>query len=210
MAYAQPSRRQPKGNAGGDVQVRVSGRDELGILPIAAAAVPSVSQILSKIAVGVISIVDPGKKRDAVREGQAEMWFQYASLGSLTAARTLHGGTHFPYTIKEKGYYSDRWARFQSANGGLAAQALAAGDLSPVDTGNSTTPVQIPAALQQTVQDEINAYQTAHAAAGTTPPAAPAIRLTEAGIGAFSLNNPLILGAALVAAVVMHIRKPRR
>ena len=186
------------------------GGDQLGILPAAAALAPSVSQIFAKIATGLVSIVDPGKKRDAVREAQAEQWFQYASLGSLTAARTLHGGTHFPYTIKEKGYYSVRWTKFQSANPALASQAIAAGDLSPVDSGNSTTPVQIPAGTLQQVQSEIDAFQAAHAAAGTVPPTAPPLTISEAGIGGFSLSNPLVFGAALVAAVVMHLRKPRR
>ena len=166
--------------------VRVRNSDQLGIVPVIAAAVPSVTDLAKKALTSLVGIVDPGKKRDAVREGQAETWYQWALQGSITAARTLHGGTHFPYTVKEKGYYSARWAKFQASNATLAAQAVQAGDLSPVDAGQSTMPVVIPQALQDTVQNEIN---TAHGIATPKPPTANG----GGGAGGGGINPLLLL-----------------
>jgi hypothetical protein len=188
------SRANPRaGLAGFPTSVRIRNSDQLGVIPVIAAAVPSVADLAKKALTSLVSIVDPGKKRDAVREGQAETWFQWASQGSITAARTLHGGTHFPYTVKEKGYYSTRWGKFQAANATLAAQAVQAGDLSPVDAGQSTTPVVIPQATQDLVQSEIN---TAHGVASPKPPTAPG---GGGGAAPGGVNPLFLLGAAFLA-----------
>src|SRR3954469_14383067 len=60
--------------------------DDLGLVPVIAAAVPTVKDLLGKAFTSLVSIFDPGKKRDAVREGQAEFWLQAAKNGSITAA----------------------------------------------------------------------------------------------------------------------------
>jgi hypothetical protein len=175
-------------------RVRVR-NDQLGVIPVIAAAVPSVTDLAKKALVSLVGIVDPGKKRDAVREAQAEMWFQWASQGSITAARTLHGGTHFPYTPKEKGFYQTRWNRFSASNATLAAQAVAAGDLSPVDAGQSTTPVVIPQTVQDTVQAEIN---VAHGVATAKPENGGAGGAGGAG-GGGGVNPLLLLAGAFLA-----------
>lgn len=208
MAYVSVGKDRSNGNR---LRVRVRGAQlgELGILPLIAAAVPSVSQIAGKIATSLIGIVDPGKKRDANREARAEMWFQYASAGSLTAARRLHGGTHFQYTAKEKAYYVDRWGKFQAANPTLAAQALQAGDLGIPEPGSDIAPPMLSASDQQAIQAEISAYHAAHAAAGTTPPAQPSLNIAQAGLlgGNFSA---LALGGALLYAITTTLSKKRR
>jgi hypothetical protein len=162
--------------------------DQLGIVPVIAAAVPSVKDLAAKALKSLVSIVDPGKKRDAVREAQAETWFNWANEGSITAARTLHGGTHFPYTVKEKGFYQTRWNKLQASNATLAAQAAQAGDLSPVDAGQSTTPVVIPQATQDVVQQEINA---SHGVASKPAPGA-----AKNGGGGGGVNPLLLLAGA--------------
>lgn len=190
------------------VRVRVQGGGaqlgQLGILPVVAAAVPSVSQILGKITTSLISIVDPGKKRDANREARAEMWYQYASGGSVTAARRVHGGIHFQYTPKEKQYYIDRWAKFQSANPGLAAQAIAAGDLGIPEPGSDLVPPSLSAAEQAAIQAEINAYHAAHAAAGTSPASQPALTIAQAGLMGGNFST-LALGGALLYALAKKL-----
>lgn len=208
MAYsaAVPNRRN------GALRVRVQGAQlgALGILPVVTAAVPSVSQILSKITTSLVSIVDPGKKRDANREARAEMWYQFASQGSITAARRLHGGTHFQYTPKEKQYYIDRWAKFQRANPTLAAQALQAGDLGIPEPGSGIEPPALTPDDQQAIQGEISAYANAHATgAVSTAPTSPALNIAQAGLLGGNFTT-IVLGGALLYAVSTSLSKRRR
>lgn len=181
-------------------------RPQLGILPVIAAAVPSVSQILGKITTSLLAVIDPGKKRDANREARAEMWYQYASAGSITAARRLHGGTHFQYTAKERQYYIDRWAKFQAANPALAGQAQQLGDLGIPEPGSDLAPPTLSPEDQQAIQAEIDAYHQAHAAAGTTPPPQPGLNIASLGLGG---SSPLVLGAALAYALWTGMFKKR-
>jgi hypothetical protein len=168
-------------------RVRVA-NDQLGVVPLIAAAVPSVKDLAAKAFTSLVAIFDPGKKRDAVREGQAEAFYQWAVAGSLTAARTLHGGTRIPYTVKEKGFYQTRWNKLQASNATLAAQAVAAGDLAPIDAGQSTTAIQFPPSLLDTVQNEIN---IAHGVASASSPIAGGV--AKAGV------NPIV-GLAILGA----------
>lgn len=208
MGYPQRTRGTTARTQPGGVRVRLGG-DQLGVLPLVAAAVPSVGQITSKILSGVVSIFDPGKKRDANREARAEMWYQFASAGSITAARRLYGGQQFQYTDKEKGYYRDRWSKFQSALPDLAKQATQLGPLGIPEPGSGVEPPQLSPADQQAIQAEIDAYHAAHAQQGTTPPAQPPVRVAQAGIGTGFMDNPLVLGGALIAAFLFN-RSPKR
>lgn len=210
MAYVQ-SVRIPNRVPQRVVRIRVANPNYgLGILPVLAAeAVPSVSKILGKIATGLLSVVDPGKKRDANREARAEMWFQYASAGSITAARRLYGGQTIQFTDKEKQYYRDRWAKFQPTHTDLAAQAVSLGALGIPEPGSSVEPPSLSPADQQAIQDEINAYHAAHATAGVTPPAQPSLNVKQAGIGGLGLDSPVVLAVALGAAIYFQMSKRR-
>lgn len=161
MAYLysrQPTRRARVGHIPPRARVRIeNGGTQLGVLPLVAAAVPSVSDLAKKALSSLVGIVDPGKKRDAARQAQAEQFYQWAVAGSITAARTLHGGTHIPYTSTEKGFYSSRWSSFQTSNPTLASAAVAAGDFAPVDLGQQTTVPPLPSGTQTQIQNEINA-----------------------------------------------------
>lgn len=207
MAYPQQSRTPTRNTR--SIRVRLGG-DQLGILPLAAAAVPSVSQITGKILTGLVSIVDPGKKRDANREARAEMWYQYASAGSVTAARRLYGGQQFQYTDKEKAYYRTRWSKFQTAIPDLAAQAVQLGALGIPEPGSDLQPPALSASDQQVIQGEIDAYHAAHQQAGTQPPAQPPVRVVQAGVGGGLASNPVVLGGALVAAFLFNKPRGRR
>jgi hypothetical protein len=210
MGYPNNAQRTTTQVDSGDVRVRLSG-DQLGILPLVASAVPSVSQIAGKIVTSLVSIVDPGKKRDANREARAEMYYQYATAGSITAARRLYGGQTVQYTAKERQYYKDRWPKFAAAVPDLAAQAVALG-LGPdgiPEPGSGTAPPQLSAVDSQQIQSEINAWHAAHAQAGTTPPGQPAIKVAAAGLGGLT-DNPLVLGASLAAALFFGMKKGRR
>jgi hypothetical protein len=183
---------------------------ELGILPLVAAAVPSVSQILGKIGSSVLSILDPGKKRDANREARAEMFYQFASAGSITAARALYGGAEKGSVgaHSEIAMYVTRWQKLQAANPTLAAAARAAGPLG-VGPDPGMNPPTIPADEQAAIQQEINAFHMAHAAAGITPPSQPGLTISSAGIFGGNMTT-LLLGGALVYAVAAHLNKPTR
>lgn len=191
------------------VRIRARRGSQLGILPLVAAAVPSVSTILGNIGKSVLSIFDPGKKRDANREARAEMFYQFASAGSLTAARALYGGAERGSVgaASEIAMYKTRWAKLQAANPTLAAQAVQAG---PVGVGPDPglNPPTIPSDEQQAIQAEINVYHAAHAAAGTTPPAQPGLTISTAGVGTL-VTSPVVLGAALVAAILLNQQKRR-
>lgn len=197
----------------GMVYIRVAPDDQLGdlgILPLVAAAVPSVSQILGKIGTSVLSIFDPGKKRDANREARAEMFYQFAVAGSLTAARALYGGAEKGSVgaASEIAMYKTRWAKLQASSPALCAQAIAAGPLG-VGPDPGQNPPTIPADEQASIQAEINAYHAAHAAAGTTPPKQPGLTISTAGIGGI-MDSPVLLAGALGAAIYFGLKKTGR
>lgn len=196
----------------GLVRVRVQSDNlgDLGILPLVAAAVPSVSQILGKIGAGVLSIFDPGKKRDANREARAEMFYQFAVAGSLTAARALYGGAEKGSVgaQSEIAMYKTRWSKLQASSPTLVAQAIAAGPLG-VGPDPGVNPPTLPADEQAAIQSEINAYHAAHAAAGTAPPKQPGLTIASAGIGGL-MDSPVVLAAALGAAIYFGMNKRRR
>jgi hypothetical protein len=203
MAYAQQgSTRQQNGDT---VRVQFAG-DQLGILPVVAAAVPSVSQILGKIGSSVIAIFDPGKKRDADREARAEMYYQLALQGSTTAANRMysaavgiHGGVG---PTKEANFYKERWAKFQAQMPDLAATIPS---LPRVGLPDPQAPTLQPAD-QQAIQAEITAFHTG----GATPQQKQVATKALADLSGGIMGNPLVLGAALIFAVVSHVNKPTR
>lgn len=205
MGYGPNSARQQRLQ-----RIRIVGsRGNLGIVPLVAAAVPSVTKILGSIGQSVINIFDPGKKRDANREARAEMFYQFAVAGSLTAARALYGGAERGAVgaASEIAMYKTRWAKLQSSSPDLVTAAIAAGPLG-VGPDPGTNPPTIPSDEQAAIQTEINAYHAAHAVAGTTPPAQPGLTISAAGIGSL-MNNPVVLGVALAAAIYYSNQKRR-
>lgn len=163
--------------------------------PVLAAAASDVKKLISNLASSIIGLVDPGKKRDAQREQKAETYYQVAKLGSLTAARHLYGGSYLQYTIKEKGFYSDRWTRFKTESPTLAQQAVTAG-------GINSTPDITDADISQ-MQKEVDAVA---AEKGTTAPPAssrPALSTAAAAPASRAMLWLVAGGAVLVVAVAV-------
>lgn len=106
-----------------------------------------VKNAIGKAFGSLFSAFDPGKARDRDRENRAQLWYDLATQGSITAARHLLGGTTMVYTIKEKEYYAIRWGKFQAANPALAAAAIRAGKLGIPDNISATEEAQINAEI---------------------------------------------------------------
>jgi hypothetical protein len=140
------------------VKIRTTGA-QLGVLPVIAAAIPSVSSLASKALTSVIGIFDPGKKRDANRKARADMWGSLALAGSITAARRVIGGAKVQFTALERSYYAPYVTRLQSQEPKLYAAAVAAGALGIPEPGSDQEPPMISAEDQATLQREIDAYR---------------------------------------------------
>jgi hypothetical protein len=194
-----------------------SNRRGLGIVPaVAAAAIPQAESLVRQALSALVSIIDPGKKRDAYREQRAEIYYQLANAGSVTAARILHGGSVLQYTPKERQYYVDRWAKLTSAHPDIASAALAAeqaaGQPMGVPEPGSDAAPSIPTSVLQGYQNEINAY---HASQGTPTPGytVPAstspLSPQQAGVASLTGNKTLLLGL-IGAGLFLAWPKPRR
>lgn len=167
--------------------------DSLGVLPLVAAAVPSVSTLLKNAANSLIGIVDPGKKRDANREARARMYGALAVQGSITAANRvysaavgIHGGEG---PTKEAGWYKEEWAKIQAAVPTLAAAVPILPRVGLPDPQEPT----LSAADQTLIQNEINAY---HGIAKTA---------TAAGT-VLQSNAGLLLGLGILGAFLFRRR----
>lgn len=96
---------------------------------IGSAGASAVRSALGHLVGSVVGIFDPGKARDAQRENRAEMWYQIAKQGSTYAGRHVYGGRTLVYTVKEKGYYNDRWTNLKAENPRIAQAAEQLGGL---------------------------------------------------------------------------------
>lgn len=222
MSYA-PYRPPQRPVRRGGIVPNPSRRNTAGLGFVAAAAAvaqnKTVQSIVKDAASAIIGIFDPGKKRDKNREARAEMWYQLALAGSITAARRLYGGQTIQYTDKEKQMYKDRWAKFAQANPTLAQQAVQKGGLGIPEPGSDVVPPSLSSTEQEKLRQEIALYTggsseslpgdmsadvpPADANAGAPPAAHPPIQ--EAGLS----SNPLVLGAA-AAALLLAFTKRRR
>lgn len=166
---------------------------------VLAAAAQLAGSIVGKAERAVIGIFDPGVKRDANRVARAQMWFEFAEGGSLTAARRLHGGSKVQYTAKERQYYIDRWAQFARDKPDLAQQALAAGDLGVPEPGSDATPPSLPDDVLQSLQAEMSAYS---AATMTTPATSSTSSPSLATVASSAGTSPTMMVLFAVVAVV--------
>jgi hypothetical protein len=179
MTYAPYQYRRPAAPRRGGIVPNPSRRNTagLGLLPLAAAAAsPTVENIVKNAATAIIGIFDPGKKRDANREARAEMYYQLALAGSITATRRLYGGQTIQYTDKEKQMYRDRWAKFAQANPTLAAKAQQMGGLGIPEPGSDVQPPALSATDQEKIRQEI-----ALATGNPSEPLPPSVNLTPSG-----------------------------
>lgn len=158
---------------------------------LASAGSSAVSGAVSHLVSSVVGVFDPGKARDAQREARAEMWYQIAIKGSQYAGQHVLGGMTLVYTVKEKGYYSDRWGKLKNENPRIAQLAQQLGGL-----GIPDNPTQ--AEIQQMSQ-EIDAYnnQDLTGLSSTSLGQAildsqkPTITLTPSGLPGTAPVNPL-------------------
>ena len=153
--------RRPVPIARGPVRVRYVGTgtnlgDALGIVPLVAAAVPSVQTLLKNAAGSIVGIFDPGKKRDAERKARADMYLNLALQGSITAANRLYSASISSgiASDKEKGWYQQNWRQFSAQMPDLAAKVLA---LPRVGLPDPQRPELSPADTEL-IQNEINAF----------------------------------------------------
>lgn len=182
-------------------RVRVdNGGTDLGALPVLIAAVPSVKTLAMKAFTSVISIFDPGKKREANRKNRAQFWGETARAGSITAARVVLGGRTMVYTINEKGYYEDQWKQLVAADSKLAAQAQALGGLPVPEPGSDVEPMRLSDEQLAALQAEIEAYRNppTSGGGGGAKPSAPGSP-QQAGI-------TLILGLGILGAFLARGR----
>jgi hypothetical protein len=184
-------------------RVRVeNGGTNLGILPILAAAVPSVKTLATKAITSVISIFDPGKKRDANRKNRAQFWGDTARAGSITAARRVYGGTTMVYTVDEKKLYADQWRSVQSAQPQLAAQAVALGKLPIEEPGSDTTPMSLPPEELEALQAEIDAFHNPPSGTVTATDGK-----TAAAVAKSAQSSTGVIAAAAVLGALFILRK---
>lgn len=132
--------------------------DQLGII-IPESVTRAVSGAIQNAISAIVGLVDPGQKRDANRRARADMWFNLANLGSITAARRLHGGSQVQYTQEERNLYRDRWNQLVASKPDLAQQALALGDLGVPEPGSGLEPPSLPPAMIEDLKQEIAVYQ---------------------------------------------------
>jgi hypothetical protein len=192
--YAQQSGRR---RAPTSIRVESTGTD-LGLLPLLAASVPSVKTLATKAIMSVISIFDPGKKREANRKNRAQFWGDTARAGSITAARRVFGGQTEQFTSAERGYYAVQWKQLVSADSALAAKATALGPLPIPEPGSDTAPMSISEADMASLQEEINAYHNVASAA--SPSGNVVASAQRAGM-------PLILGLGILGAVLVSRKR---
>jgi hypothetical protein len=168
----------------------------LGVLPLAA-ALPSITSVLSNVGQSIIGIVDPGKKRDAERQARASMYEQLAVQGSSTAANRvysaaigIHGGEG---PTKEANWYKAAWAHIQQA---MPAEFVAKVVASPrVGLPDPQRPELAPADAAS-IQAEINAYH------GIVNQATQAVSAAAAKAGIPGGTTGLLLIAAVGLAFV--------
>lgn len=118
------------------------------VLAAAAAVVPipGASVVAGALGSGglssLVSVIDPGKARDAARIQRRDFFLNAAKGGSVIAARYLINGEANVYTVKEKSQYRDGIKELESgpalwqetlakarAAGGLWDDAVGAGDM---------------------------------------------------------------------------------
>lgn len=162
----------------------------------AVSSVPVVGPLLSNIVGPLVSIFDPGKKRDAGRKQRIDGITALANAGSLLAARQLYGGAEKGAVgaASEITLYKNAWAAFQTAHSDIATAARAAGP-----AGVGPDPVngwQPPASDVAQYQAEIQAYRTGGIAA--TAAAAAQTRLAGFPGGAFGLLALAGIGLAFL------------
>lgn len=175
----------------------------LGILPVVAAAIPSVKDLAAKALNSLIGIVDPGKKRDANRKARADIWCSLANAGSITAARRVLGGSKVQYTAKERQYYIDCWQKLMSSKPALCQQAITLGQLGIPEPGSDVAPPSIPEEDQQSLQREIDAYNAAVQTNAPLPGPATAKALPAAGQSTASLGP--VIGIAIAGALLKKV-----
>lgn len=175
----------------------------LGIVPVVAAAIPSVSQLAQKALTAVIGIVDPGKKRDANRKARADIWGNLALAGSVTAARRVLGGSKVQYTPKERQYYIDYWQKLLDTKPALAQQAITLGQLGVPEPGSDVAPPQLSAEDTASLQKEVDAYNTAVSTGAALPGPNAAKALPAAGQSTASLGP--IIGVAIAGALLKKV-----
>lgn len=175
---------------------------ELGIVPVLAAAIPSVRQLAGKAIASVIGIVDPGKKRDANRKARAQMWCDLANAGSITAARRVLGGSKVQYTPLERGYYQACWTALQTKEPRLAQLAVSLGGLGVPEPGSDQAPPFIGDEDVSALQREIDEYRNPQDVPLLLGPTAPKQIAAQAGGG----NANVLLALGLVGAYLASKR----
>lgn len=175
----------------------------LGIVPLVAAAIPSVKDLAAKALNSVIGIVDPGKKRDANRKARADIWCGLANAGSITAARRVLGGSKVQYTAKERQYYIDCWQKLMASKPALCQQAITLGQLGIPEPGSDVAPPSLSEEDQQSLQREIDAYNTALQTNAPLPGPATAKALPAAGQSTASLGP--VIGIAIAGALLKKV-----
>lgn len=187
------------GLSGYPTRVRLSG-DQLGILPVIAAAAPSVTDLAKKAGMALVGIVDPGKKRDAERQARANMYRELAKQGSITAANRvysasigIHGGEG---PTKEANWYKQAWSDIQATVPDIAAKVPS---LPRVGLPDPQRP-ELSAADTSLIQNEINLYHGIASAAGS----GAAAEVASAGA---SGNLGMILGLGVLGAFLVSRRR---
>lgn len=188
-------------------RVRILGPSQLGIIPVVAAALPSVKSLATKAISSVIAIVDPGKKRDANRKARAQIWGDFALAGSITAARRVLGGSRVQYTPLERSYYQAYWTKIQAAEPKLATQAMTLGPLGIPEPGSDVAPPFIPDEEIANIQREVDFYRNPVAldsGVQTTAGALPAT--TTTAVVPVKSNANVLLALGLVGAFLAQKR----
>lgn len=92
-----------------------------GVVAAAANYVPYGNAVVGAVNIvgklkSVVSVIDPGKARDAARISRRDFFLNAAKAGSVTAARYLLAGESNVYTTKEKGEYRDGIKELENGN----------------------------------------------------------------------------------------------
>lgn len=159
---------------------------------VVSAGASAVRSTIDHLVNSVVGIFDPGKARDAQRESRAEMWYQIAVQGSTYAGRHVFGGRTLVYTVKEKGYYEDRWNKLMSNNPRIATLSQQMGGLGIPD--NPTD------AEKNQMAQEIDAYNNQNfLTAGLSDQGKALVAAAQATPTATFTPQPILPGQAPVA-----------
>lgn len=208
-----------------------------GASAVASAGTSAVKSAVSHLVNSVVGVFDPGKARDAQREARSEMWYQIAVKGSTYAGRHVLGGRTLVYTVKEKGYYEDRWNKLKSSNPYISQSAETLGGVgipdNPTDAEITQMAQEIDAYENRSLAQPIGPITAALYApppAVTTPPAIPVAppvsyippAVTDPTRGApqtlplmqvtadapkSALGFYILIGVAVVALVLLAVKK---